>query len=244
MAENLKTFKTAATESVYQERLNELDQAISKVKKNITYLDTLNIIDAVTDKKNFAAQINALTPNSSLVINTEPFNEGGINYSRGDTILKDANDVIHHIPGQSGGLYYPLKITQNGVNYNIEYKFTSAIPTLEYQTDETGENQKMIQIGESASVAENIMFGPLSGGEANNSNIYGLFTSANSVTLTLQSEGKFIEPMVEFYWVSGSGNDVTMERVEIDYQLSYFAAGTLANLYNPLPDSGLYMKVK
>ena len=112
MSENIKTFKIAATASDYQERLNELDQAIANVKKNITYLDTLNIIDAVTDKKNFAAQMNALTPNSSLVINTEPFNESGVNYSRGDIILKDASDIIHHIPGQSGGLYYPKRITQ------------------------------------------------------------------------------------------------------------------------------------
>lgn len=248
MAENLKTFSIAKSSTQYQERLNELDQAIASVKKNITYLDTLNIIDAVTDKKNFAAQINALTPNSSLVINTEPFNEGGINYSRGDIILKDASDIIHHIPGQSGGLYYPKKITtKDNVNYNIEYSFINAIPTQSSAsaTMPSEKNEEGVYAAEVDPAAMSIVFNGLSGGDASESNVYGLFTSASVITLTLRNEASaFIEPMVEFYWMSWSGNDKIMERVEIDYQLDYFANGGLANLYNPLPGSPLYMKVK
>ena len=203
MAENLKIFNTVVSGGDYQKRLNELDQAIASVKKNITYLDTLNIVDAVVDKRNFAAQVNALTPNSSLVINTEPFNEGGVNYSRGDIILKDASDIIHHIPGQSGGLYYPKKITtKDNVNYNIEYSFINAIPTQSSAsaTISSEKNEEGVYAAEVDPAAMSIVFNGLSGGDASKSNVYGLFTSASVITLTLQKEANvFIEPMVEFY---------------------------------------------
>lgn len=214
MAENLKIFNTVVSGGDYQKRLNELDQAIASVKKNITYLDTLNIIDAVTDKKNFAAQMNALTPNSSLVINTEPFNEGGVNYSRGDIILKDASDIIHHIPGQSGGLYYPKKITQpdtTKMNYNIEYKFINAIPTEKSTSAEVG--------SEVSNAAQSITFSGLTGGDASNSHIYGSWCKLNEFSAVSS-----IEPMIEFYLtdvsVSSSSSVVaSMERIELEYSI-------------------------
>lgn len=216
MAENLKTFSIAKSNTQYQERLNELDQAIASVKKNITYLDTLNIIDAVTDKKDFAAQMNALTPNSSLVINTEPFNEGGVNYSRGDIILKDASDIIHHIPGQSGGLYYPKKITQSdaeAMNYNIEYTFINAIPPTGVVSVAVGEEIKI------EDAKQNIEFSGIGGGEAKDSRVYGNWLSSGEVVWeTYKKEDDtydYIEPMIEFYFVDES----SMERVEIDYEI-------------------------
>ena len=210
MAENLKTFKIAATASDYQERLNELDQAIASVKKNITYLDTLNIVDAVIDSDNFAAQVNALTPNSSLVINTEPFNEGGINYSRGDIILKDANDIIHHIPGQQGGIYYPNSITPNGSNYNIQYKFTAEAPMGD---------DVVVGVGSViSSPAPNITFTGLTGGEASNSFIYGNWCKLNEFAVGS------IEPMIEFYLTDITTNNPSsisnMEKIELEYSIS------------------------
>lgn len=234
MAENIKTFKIAAGASEYQERLNDLDEAIASVKKNITYLDALNIIDAVISKENFAAQVNALTPNSSLVINTEPFNENNTNYNRGDIILKDANDVVHRIPGQQGGLYYPVSVTQKGTNYNISYKFTPVEPI-------TGEVS--VSIGSLVnSPVTSIVFNGLTGGSISNSFIYGFFGSYATISLNKDSNGNFIEPMVEFYFVDDSNNQV-MERVEIDYSLEYLFDGDSAVLKNPLPGT-LYMKVK
>lgn len=209
MAENIKTFKIAATESAYQERLNELDQAISNVKKNITYLDTLNIVDAVINSDNFAAQVNALTPNSSLVVNTEPFNEGGINYSRGDIILKDANDIIHHIPGQQGGIYYPNSIIPDGSNYNIKYKFTAEAPVGDDVAVEVG---SVI-----SSPAPNITFTGLTGGEVSNSFIYGNWCKLN------EFEVRSIEPMIEFYLTdtsSSSQSEIkTIERIDLEYSI-------------------------
>ena len=235
MAENIKTFEVAAEASAYQQRLNDLDKKITSVKKNITYLDALNITDAVISKENFAAQVNALVPNSSLVINTEPFNENGENYNRGDVILKDANDTVHHIPGQQGGLYYPTSVTQNETNYNINYKFTPVEPT---------NGDISVSVGDSiADPVSNITFTGLEGGDISDSFVYGLFTSEASVILAKHIDNKLVEPMVEFYFVQGSGNDLTMEKVEIDYKISYFAAGTLGYLNNPLPGV-LYMKVK
>lgn len=243
MPENLKTFKIAATASAYQERLNELDQAISNIKKNITYLDTLNIIDAVTDKKNFAAQMNALTPNSSLVINTEPFNEGGIDYSRGDIILKDASDIIHHIPGQSGGLYYPKKITQpdtTKMNYNIEYAFINAIPP-------TGVISALVGSEITASEAkQNIEFAGIGGGEVENSFIYGYcgaLGSSHIIPSIVQIPN--VDPIIEFYFMDSSGSP--KERVEIEYGYSWvdnelsisFTHSTVMSIL-----SSLYVKVK
>lgn len=234
MAENIKTFKVATDASAYQQRLNNLDQAIASVKKNITYLDALNITDAVISKENFAAQVNALVPNSSLVINTEPFNENGENYNRGDIVLKDASDIVHHIPGQQGGLYYPTSVTQNGTNYNINYKFTPTEPV---------NGNVSVSVGSSISdPVSNITFSGLTGGSISNSFIYGFFGSYATISLNKDSNGSFIEPMVEFYFVDGSNNKV-IERVEIDYSLEYLLDGDSAILKNPLPGT-LYMKVK
>lgn len=243
MAENIKTFKIAAKEGVYQERLNELDQAISNVKKNITYLDTLNIIDAVIDKKNFAAQINALTPNSSLVINTEPFNEGGVNYSRGDIILKDASDIIHHIPGQSGGLYYPKKITQpdaEAMNYNIEYTFINAIPPTGVVSVAVGEEIKI------EDAKQNIEFSGIGGGKAEDSFIYGYCGAlGNSHIIPNITQIPNVDPIIEFYFMDNSGSP--KERVEIEYGYAWgnnelsisFTHSTVMNIL-----SSLYVKVK
>ena len=180
MAENIKTFEVATDASAYQQRLNDLDKKIASVKKNITYLDALNITDAVISKENFAAQVNALVPNSSLVINTEPFNENGENYNRGDVILKDANDTVHHIPGQQGGLYYPTSVTQNGANYNINYKFTPVEPT-------NGDISISVNSSISSPVS-NITFTGLDGGSAGDSFIYGLWTNNSIFYLSFTTE--------------------------------------------------------
>jgi hypothetical protein len=213
MAENLKTFSIAKSSTHYQERLNELDQAIASVKKNITYLDTLNIIDAVTNSDNFAAQVNALTPNSSLVINTEPFDQNNENYSRGDIILKDANDRIHHIPGQSGGLYYPKKITQpdtTKMNYNIEYTFINAIPP---------EGSISVSVGSGITASEarqNIEFTSIGGGEIENSFIYGYYGALGSSHIIPNiAQIPNVDPVIEFYFMDSSGSP--KERVEIEY---------------------------
>ena len=232
MAENIKTFKVATDASAYQQRLNNLDHAIASVKKNITYLDALNITDAVISKENFAAQVNALVPNSSLVINTEPFNENGENYNRGDVILKDANDTVHHIPGQQGGLYYPTSVTQNGTNYNINYKFTPIEPKDEGVS---------VAVGSSISdPVSNITFSGLTGGEISNSFIYGQWECLDGYSGLASN----IDPMVEFYFVSFSnGVPTPVERIELDYEV-VASQNTISVRVSNLTLSYVWVKVK
>lgn len=240
MAENLKIFNTVVSGGDYQKRLNELNQAIASVKKNITYLDTLNIVDAVVDKRNFASQVNALTPNSSLVINTEPFNEGGVNYSRGDIILKDASDIIHHIPGQSGGLYYPKKITQpdtTKMNYNIEYAFINAIPPTGAISASVGSE---ITVNEAK---QNIEFTGIGGGKAEDSFIYGYCGAlGNSHIIPNIVQIPNVDPIIEFYFMDSSGNP--KERVEVEYSHEVSDGSMFLTLPSTMLLSHLYVKVK
>ena len=96
-----KTFAFKATnETEFSTRLNELNNKIDSVKKQITYLDVYNIIDTVTDKNTFNAKVNALMNNSSLVINTTPFFVNNKLYKTGDIILKNNYGDIVHIKSQ------------------------------------------------------------------------------------------------------------------------------------------------
>ena len=68
------TFMTKATNARdFQTQIDNLNTKLDSVAKNLTYFDFYNIVDVTVNKNNFSAQVNALTPNTSLIINSEPF---------------------------------------------------------------------------------------------------------------------------------------------------------------------------
>lgn len=186
----------------YASALQQLYEKISNVKKDISYLDVYNIVAVCDNKENLAAQINSLALNSSLVINTPPFNMDGVNYATGDIILKTANDKIIQIKAQLGGIFKPIELIKDGKtkNYSIQYEFTKQIPTGKEETTVT-----------------------LVGLEpANGSGVYGIF---DLVTLPFQQQtnekNEVIKPYIKFYFVQEDNDQLTpVEEVICDYTIN------------------------
>ena len=124
-----KTFSVTNKES-FQGALNDLTQKKNDVAKQISYFDVYNIVDTVVDKNLFTSQVNALTNNSSLVINTEPFYINGVSYNTGDIILKNNKGQDIHIKAQTGGIYYPSKIVKDtdSNSFSIQYAYSAIQP--------------------------------------------------------------------------------------------------------------------
>ena len=134
------TFMTKTTNARdFQTQIDNLNTKLDNVAKNLTYFDFYNIVDVTVNKNNFSAQVNALTPNTSLIINSEPFFLNDVHYNTGDIIFKSSNSNIVHIKAQTGGIYYPNKITfdENSNSYSIEYKYTATQPNTKTSTSAT-----------------------------------------------------------------------------------------------------------
>jgi hypothetical protein len=159
-----KTFKTV-NRSTYEERLNDLQDGLNSVKKEITYLDVYNIVEVCEDKNTFSSKANSLTPNSAMVINTESFFYNNETYNTGDIVLKTASDYIVHIKAQTGGIFFPNKITQTDGNYSISFAYQPTSPI-----------EKSSEVGPEveAEFAKTITFNNLSAPSASQTNIYGL----------------------------------------------------------------------
>jgi hypothetical protein len=139
----------------YGALINNLYTRVESLKKEVSYLDFYNITGAVTDELRFSEQLSGLPLNQSLVINTAPFYYGGQSYSTGDILVKTASSEIIHIKAQTGGVFFPEKITKtvdaNGNdlgNYNIHFAYQGASPTLKEDvatSSDTGWTSKFAQ---------------------------------------------------------------------------------------------------
>lgn len=213
-----KTFSVTNKES-FQGALNDLTQKINDVAKQISYFDVYNIVDTVVDKNLFTSQVNALTNNSSLVINTEPFYINGVSYNTGDIILKNNKGQDIHIKAQTGGIYYPSKIVKDTTSnsFSIQYAYSATQPTLgsttEYSVDDpdgiTDPAEKITISGFSANLNTNY--------------VYGLWREfGNGSFSTFTRESVLVKPYIKFYLVSkdDNGEDIDMEEIYLDYSLN------------------------
>ena len=192
--------KAIQDESSYQKAIKQLYEEISKVKKEITYYDVFNIVDTVVNPKLFEVQVNNLTNNSSLVINTLPFYSNGKLYGTGDVILKNANGEWIHIRAQAGGIYYPSQLSGSNGQYELVYKFSSAMPEIESSKN--------------GSLAKEIKF-ELQGADASKSSIYGKFEEFDK-EYTLYGTST-ITPMVKFFLM----NENEIEEISLEYTRTY-----------------------
>lgn len=211
----LQTFVSKAkTANDFQEQINMLNSKLDKVAKNLTYFDFYNISSVVTEKNNFSTQVTNLTPNSSLVINCEPFFLNDEYYNTGDIVFKTSSGTIAHIKAQTGGIYYPKKISKDGNSFSISYQYSSSQPELNSSPE--------VSINEEAEFAKEITF---TGLEPNaSSSIYGLWGSYNLLNHfnAYTKDGIIIQPYIKFYFVDGN----FQEEVCIDYTIQLNEAQT------------------
>ena len=232
----------------FGQALSQLDDKLDQIKRKISYFDTYNITNVVTDSSLFSAQINNLPANEALVINCNPFAYGDDTFVQGDVVLKIASGQMVHIKSLTGGVYYPKKINShvdtstNQTLYNIEYEFSGSAPSIPMSA---------VGVDEDAAIAKNIVFQNLASESL--VNIYGIWdkmtknASTTSYTIVAASSGEYlIRPFVEFYFcsVNMSGVATPIERVEIDYTLAAdVQAKTWTVIINQAIDN-LYIKVK
>lgn len=218
----------------YGKALRTLHEEISTINKNITYLDVYNIVDVVTDKINFSAQVGKLGVNSALIINAQPFSENSVNYNTGDIIYKTSTGNVIHIRAQAGGIYYPKNIDQKDGGLSITYAYASS--TLD--GDYPGEGEK--EIGP----YQTIEFSNLQN-QTSNTNIYGLWIPYNEDNKELaglkDENGNLIQPQIQFWLVNDNS---PAEQIFIDYSLKTNGDNWVVELSDISERNDIYMKVK
>ena len=204
----------------YKRALEELYNKISSVKKDISYLDIYNITQVCIDKNQFAAQMNTLTPNSSLVINSESFSYNNEHYETGDIMLKLANGEVIHIKAQTGGVFVPTTVQESGNNLTLTYEFSTEIP----------------QEGSTTSIKLSKTDG------AGVYSYWGLATESFDQKFD-QTSGKVIKPYIKFYFVDS--NNQPVEEVIVTYTLVPNNVNkTYKVQFSSAVDNKLYMMVK
>ena len=207
-----KTFTNNQLSGSYSDQLGSLNDKISNIKRLLSYYDVFNITEVVENPQEFAIKLNALTPNSSLVINADPFEYAGVIYSRGDFILKDINENISHIEAKAGGVYTPILNIDESGNLMVTYKYSGTQPSgqQEYDMDNLPEGERDTPFSE-------ITYINIPQGE--NAQIYsysGLVKDWNGKVF-MNKEGNVIYPVFKFYFPSDDNN--FSEEVSLEYEL-------------------------
>lgn len=227
----------------YKDALTAIHDELHTITKNITYLDAYNIVDVVTDSSKFGAQIAALSNNSSLVINSQPFFYNNVSYNTGDIVLKITSGEVVHIQAQPGGIFYPYKVDRdsNG-NYSIKYQYSKTSP-------ETN-TPKNADVGEVAPLGSSIEFKGLSASDSLQSYVYGVWAPLDQLELPVYKyEEKEIQPQIQFWFVNEQDGIVTpIEELCIEYTLTQNNSKWIINIDEALDqyveDGGVWVKVK
>lgn len=203
----------------YSAALGELERQISQIKRQISYFDVYNVVDVVVDKDTFAAKVAALPLNSSLVVNCdESFYNNGELYSRGDIIFKINTGENIHIKSQTGGIYYPSRLTQDGVNFTIEYSYSSTPPLN--PTGAIGNTEQ--PLGAPASTITATLNTNPNSGKIYSSWLSQPDKSGRIVFPRLFVEGNVVEPVIQFFWIDDNGET---EQVITEYRLNVDGSG-------------------
>lgn len=241
------TFMTKTRNAAdFQTQIDNLNTKLDSVAKNLTYFDFYNIVDVTINKNNFSAQVNALTPNTSLIINSEPFFLNNVYYNTGDIIFKSSNSNIVHIKAQTGGIYYPYKITKSNDSdsYSIEYKYTSTQPNTKTSTSATVGTEikdgakEIIQFTGLTSSDQSIIYGLWREfNDGINNGIFDIYYKNNQ-----NNPDNRIQPYIKFYLYDEEKN-IGPEEICLDYKLKVENDKWKVEIEDPIP-TNLWMKVK
>ena len=186
--------KKVGVAALFQQDLMFLNEKLEAVQKRLTFYDFYNIAAIVEDPSLLQTTINNLLPNTALIINT---NNAG-NYNRGDIVFKTSTGDIQTIRAQSGGLYYPAKLTKSGNNYTLEYKYSASAPTI-------GQPAEDVSLGETANLSTSITFKGLTDASKSEGIAYGVIKQYgekdwNSIeAVATPKDNKLIWPVIKFF---------------------------------------------
>lgn len=156
---DLTNYSNIKDASTFGSALQQIDNKLNDIKKEITYWDVYNISTAVYSEEEFENKVANLNVNSSLVINTTSFNATfngkDTDFHSGDIIirLKDGSD--QHIKAANAGVYVPTitdnsgeETDENTTNLKITYNYVKTITDDQKEIPATikslsGDNSKM-----------------------------------------------------------------------------------------------------
>lgn len=117
------------------ENINYLYNKVKQCTRNVTYFDLYKINTIIIQDSEFEAQVNALEPYTTAIINANITTANEI-YSPGDMIVKNIDGTTSTIFAQRGGIFYPKIVTKtdvlntNNFTYDFSFAFQSAAPAV------------------------------------------------------------------------------------------------------------------
>lgn len=147
------------------ENIEHLYQKMKQCTRNVTYFDLYKINTVITQDSEFEAQINALEPYSTAIINSNITTANQV-YSPGDMVVKNIDGTTSTIIAQRGGIFYPKTVkkvssSDDNFSYDFSFDFQSAAPAIGTVSDDTldeGETELTVNF------AETLLFKGLGGG--------------------------------------------------------------------------------
>lgn len=147
------------------ENINYLYNKMKQCTRNVTYFDLYKINTIITQDSEFDAQVNALEPHSTAIINTNITTANQV-YSPGDMIIKNTDGTTSTIIAQRGGIFYPKTVQKfssddNNFSYNFSFYFRPVAPVADTTSEDTlDEGATSLTVD----FAETLLFKGLSGG--------------------------------------------------------------------------------
>lgn len=191
---DLTNYSNIKDASTFGSALQQIDNKLNDIKKEITYWDVYNISSAVYNKEEFESRLANLNINSSLVINTTSFstmfNGRDTDFHSGDVIvrLKDGSD--QHIKAANAGVYVP-KLDINGTKDQLTV-------TYEYQTT-VSEGDKKEAIIKTLTGTKSKMYGySLVIDNTDENKIYNSLKPFR-FKIEVDDTGMFITPVIKFF---------------------------------------------
>ena len=226
---NFKRSLTATTPGEYSEQLSLLAEKISSIRKDISYFDTYNITQSVSDKNQLSAAIAALPPGSALVVNFQDhYMLGGREYKTGDVVLRTINGEEVYISSQVGGTYYPHILSKSENGYELTFSYIESKPQEGDRTAVKNDNNNTWSVDVPA---QNITFpvqeaGEVVGAAYSQECMFnyelemfdGQITTNEYIFEKKEIEGCIIQPLIRFIIKDNDGKMV--EELELEYGLA------------------------
>lgn len=223
----------ASSSKDIMENIDFLYKKIQACTRQNSYYDLYRISAVVSNPAELQAKINALSPYSSLVINTNVIYNDEL-YNIGDVIVKQPDNSYIPVKAQRGGIFYPSRIdSQDGSSYKITFEYSSVAPTANTQS-ETHINNSV------NTLTETMVFTGLSSNhiDAPYNQIFTSDYQNMQVNAATKDDSNYIEPSVHAYFRFNNGQQeeeiFTEQKIVFDnnnkkYNISLFISDIMCS---------------
>lgn len=186
---------------VFKKNLNLINGRLNAVHKELTYWDLYKISASVNSAEEFYSVFASLSIGQSMVINSNTFSINGVDYHRGDVIVKISEDNEIKIDSIATGIYFPQKLshTEGTDTYEINYHYTSAVPSI------SGNKVENNEVSTNRAPCTDLKFDVESSNPENNS-IYGIYSEGSLLNndyvvefSAVEVDNNIVRPIVKIF---------------------------------------------